>query len=380
MSLRVVADQNIPGVQEYFARLGEVQLVDGRGLGRRQLTRADILLVRSVTRVDEHLVRGTPLRFVGTATSGVDHVDRECLAGLGIGFAAAPGGNANSVVEYILAAIAAVDDALERLLAGERVGVVGFGHIGSALVARLQALGIECRVSDPWLEPSRVTCPAELAEVLSCDVVTLHPELTRQRPWPSYHLIDAKALGRMGRGQLLINASRGEVVDGRALVQRLAGGDGPVTVLDVWEGEPRIDHHLASLVRLGSPHIAGYSLDGKLRGTRMLRDAVCAHLGAEMDNGGPTPDDRPTMTLPPGTEGADLVRHLISASYDIALDDTLLREVLRSPDPGQGFDRLRRDYRVRRELAGQVVEATDASPAQLAVAEALGCRVVEGAE
>ena len=129
MSLRVVADQNIPGVQEYFAPLGAVQLVEGRGLERRQLAGADVLLVRSVTRVDEHLVRDTPLRFVGTATSGVDHVDRECLAGLGIGFAAAPGGNANSVVEYVLAAIAAVDDTLERLFGGGRVGVVGFGHV-----------------------------------------------------------------------------------------------------------------------------------------------------------------------------------------------------------------------------------------------------------
>jgi len=381
VTLRIVSDANIPAVSRYFRALGEVVPVDGRNLSPDQLRGADVLLVRSVTRVDEALLRDSDVQFVGTATSGLEHVDLDYLRARGTGFAHAPGANANSVVEYVLAAISALGDMLERLLAGGRVGIVGHGHIGRALSARLAALGIDHLSHDPWLEPGSMHNPAGLTEVLACDVVTLHPELTRREPWPSHHLLGKEALDALGGNQLLINASRGEVVDNRALRRRLARGGGPLTVLDVWEGEPRIDAALARLVNLGSAHIAGYSLDGKLRGTLMLWRALQRHLGIEA----PAPPRSPVLPTSPlvlrgtGTNAA-IVRDLLSQRYDIRRDDALLRETLTEANPAGGFDRLRRDYRERRELGGSAVIPGDGSEREAAVIHALGCHVADGGE
>lgn len=373
MTLLIVADENIPAVEACFGRLGRVRRVDGRRLQSAQLQGADVLLVRSVTRVDGELLQGTEIRFVGTATSGVDHVDRDFLRRQGIGFASARGANANSVVEYVLTAIAAVDDALERLLQGATVGIVGYGAVGRALAARLDALGIGFRVCDPWLDQGSIPHAAGLSSVLACEIITLHPDLNHRQPWPSYHLLGAAELGPMNGGQLLINASRGEVIDNLVLRRRLAAGDGPVTVLDVWEGEPEVDARLAALTRLCTAHIAGYSLDGKLRGTLMLRAALVAYLGREAP--GETLEKHRQVPLEAGNDlsGAGLIRRLLHTSYDIALDDVLLRASLAEPYPGIAFDRLRREYRIRRELAGSEVRVSHCTPEQLATIRALGC-------
>ena len=180
MTLHVLSDENIPAVEHFLGDWGVVSRFRGRDLRAADLVGVDVLLVRSVTEVNEELLADSAVKFVGTATSGVDHIDRDYLDQQGIGFAHAPGSNANSVVEYVLAAIAAVPGKLEQLLAGGSVGVVGYGHIGSMLSDRLRALGIEHRVYDPWLDQQLINQPASLMEILACDVVTLHPELTRE--------------------------------------------------------------------------------------------------------------------------------------------------------------------------------------------------------
>ncbi len=178
MTLRILADENIPAVEHYTGGLGAVTRFSGRSLRPEHLAGVDVLLVRSVTKVDAELLHNSGVRFVGTATSGVDHIDRDYLRQQGIGFQHAPGSNANSVVEYVLAAIAGVGDHLERVLAGAPVGVIGFGVIGRAVAARLHALDINYCVYDPWLDRAVIDHPAELAQVLDCAVVTLHAELT----------------------------------------------------------------------------------------------------------------------------------------------------------------------------------------------------------
>ncbi|HEY6132122.1 MAG TPA: 4-phosphoerythronate dehydrogenase, partial [Halioglobus sp.] len=274
MSLRILVDENIPAAEHFLGAVGQVRYVNGRMIERSQLQSVDVLLVRSVTRVDEALLSGSPVKFVGTATSGIDHIDRDYLQRRGIAFAHAPGANANSVVEYVLAAIATVGDKLEQLLAGGVAGIVGYGNIGKAVAARLAALNIRYLVYDPWLDQDAVPCAAELNQILDCDLVSLHPELTAAQPWPSHHLLGASELRRLRPDTLLINASRGQVIDNSALLARLEAGRGPLTVLDVWAGEPNISWDLLQRVTLGTAHIAGYSLDGKLRATRMLSDAV----------------------------------------------------------------------------------------------------------
>jgi erythronate-4-phosphate dehydrogenase len=382
VKLRILADENIPAVEYYLGALGIVTLANGRALTAAQLEEIDVLLVRSVTRVDAGLLQKSRVKFVGTATSGFDHIDRDYLASRAIGFAHAPGSNANSVVEYVLAAIAAIAGKLEQLLAGGIVGLAGYGYIGKALAARLGQLGIRYRIHDPWLAQHTIAQASTLQSVLECDVVSLHTELTSAQPWPSVHLLGERELEHLRPDALLINASRGPVVDNRALLERLQRGGGLHTVLDVWEGEPRVDAALLELVTLGSAHIAGYSLDGKLLATRMLADALYQHLDLPpLDTGSPIEQTKP-LVVPQGLSGAGLIRFLVQSRFDIRKDDALLREAVAQDQvqasAGKRFDALRKSYRERRELAGSVVSGAGLTPEQLVLVRALGC-VVGGA-
>jgi erythronate-4-phosphate dehydrogenase len=376
-ALRILADRNIPALDDFFGHLGDVRTVEGRGLQAADLRAVDVLLVRSVTRVDEQLLAGSPVRFVGTATAGLDHIDIPWLQHSGIGFAAAPGANANSVVEYVLAAIAAVDDYLERLLAGGRVGIVGYGHVGRLLAQRLRALGVGSLHYDPWLDQSALESPVSLAQVLACDVVSLHPSLTTADPWPSRHLLGPEALDRLGANQLLINASRGPVLANDALLARLRQPDAPRCVLDVWEFEPAVPPALLESVQLGTPHIAGYSHDAKLAATAMLAQALREQLqlgSVDLASGGRAP----VLELPPELLGADLLRHLCQLRYDLAADDRRLRAAVlgvAEADARAAFDQLRKDYPLRRELAGSPVRVVNER--QVPLVEAMGALVAE---
>ena len=366
--LRIVADANMPGLDGIPGLAVDYQ--EGRSICREHLANADALLVRSVTRVDENLLAGTGVRFVGTATSGFDHVDRAYLAGAGIGFSHAPGSNANSVVEYVLAAIATIDDFLEQLLAGEKVGVVGYGHIGKLLCQRLTALKIDFCCYDPWLDDSVVANACSLDKVLASRVITLHPSLILESPWPSRHLLSTPELAQITAGQLLINASRGEVVDNRALALHLRDQPEAPVVLDVWEGEPALDPRLLDKVAIGTAHIAGYSLDSKLKATRVLLTAMVGHLAIPELSPGNLDDGAEELSVDLPGEHAQALRSLLGARYQIMEDDRRLRVVadMAAGDSRQlaaGFDKLRKDYPVRRELAGSRVYATNGSAADL---------------
>ncbi len=375
----VLADENIPGLAEQLGDSVQLETLPGRSIAREHLLCADALLVRSVTRVNADLLAGTAVKFVGTATSGYDHIDRAWLAEQGTGFAHAPGSNANSVVEYVLAAVAETGDFLERLLAGGRLGIVGYGHIGRALARRLTALGINHCIYDPWLSAAELPVPAFFEEILSCDVISLHPALTLEAPYPSKHLFDAAALAGLGSKQLLINASRGPVVDNAALSVRLDRAEAPVVVLDVWEYEPRVDAALLEKVRYGSAHIAGYSLDGKLAGTAMLVQALAATLGIGLPSS-PAPGRAP-LALPALDSHAEVLRYLLGQCYRVADDDRRLRETtLTLPEKAaaDNFDRLRRDYPERRELAGSRVRISAGGPDHAALVRALGAEPIVG--
>ena len=380
VTLQILADENIPAVEYFFSGDTHVARLPGRAIGRAQLQHVDILLVRSVTRVDATLLSGTAVKFVGTATSGLDHIDQEYLCQSGIGFAYAAGSNANSVVEYVLAAVASVADTLEKLLAGGVVGVVGYGHIGKAIAERLDALGIRYCVFDPRLQQHTIKQAATLEQVLDCDVVTLHPELTTDEPWPSRHLLGIAELSRLGPDSLLVNASRGPIIDNMALLAHLRTGEGFSTVVDVWEGEPAINAALLERVTLGTAHIAGYSLDGKLLATRMLSDAVKEWRHVQSAALSSPAGTAPVLLLPEGFSRAQQIRYLLKSRYDISLDDALLRQaILGEPiieKRAQQFDQLRKTYRSRRELAGSLVRQSIPTAQQLEVIRALNCIAV----
>ncbi|KZX53351.1 hypothetical protein A3709_09460 [Halioglobus sp. HI00S01] len=374
MTLSVVADENIPGVEALLGAGAEVTRVNGRSLQPEQLRTADALLVRSVTRVDAALIANTKVRFVGTATAGTDHIDQQALASLGVRFCSAPGSNANAVVEYVLAAIAQSEQFLECLLSGGVAGIVGFGHVGRLLARRFEALGIRWQAYDPWLDESDIPAAAGFAEILHSDVICVHAELTDAQPWPSRHLFDQAALAGLTSSQLLINASRGPVVDNQALLRRLLEDAAPHVVLDVWEREPQVDPQLLANVAFGTAHIAGYSLDGKLLATRMLLDAMADEFHIELSGGPGTAAPSLPLVAPIAPERAAAVRELLAQVYRIEEDDTLLRKaVAEAPEAiATAFDGLRRSYRVRRELTSATLQLLQHDALVATTARALG--------
>ncbi len=282
----IVADENIPYWIPFFGDIGEIRRVNGRTLAPDQVRDADILLVRSVTRVDRQLLEGARVRFVGTATIGTDHIDQAWLQEQGIGFAAAPGCNAVSVAEYVLSVLSLYAEKRGGIedWSSLTVGIVGgVGNVGGELARMLERLDFTVKLCDPprqEAEEERAEEFVPLAEALECDVVTLHTPLTRTGAHPTNRMIAGSELAALGQDQLLINAGRGgEVIDGEALLARLQQADAPTVVLDVWEHEPRINPDLLDRVWLATPHIAGYSLEGKMQGTEMIYQALCRYLG-----------------------------------------------------------------------------------------------------
>ena len=391
MSLRLLVDENIPGVEQMADAGVDVLRFHGRHLCRSDLLDADAVLVRSITRVDERLLQGTAVRFVGTATSGYDHIDRGYLDAAGIAYAHAPGANANSVVEYVLAAVSACGDSLEKLLSGGCMGIVGQGHVGRLLAQRCAALGIRTREYDPWLEPSTLANPTSLSEVLRCDVVSLHCSLGTQPPHPSRHLLGERELALLAPNAVLINASRGAVIHNNALRGFLAHRDDVQVVLDVWENEPDIDTTLLQRVTFGTAHIAGYSFDGKLLATQILLRALDEALTASGNTAGHTHmaasrrfSASNAVIAPPAPRFVsnmarpEALRALLGQRYLIQDDDQQLRAAMADAAPtarAAAFDALRATYRPRRELWGSLVNVTNPSVDDLALLDALGCQV-----
>ncbi|WP_296930928.1 4-phosphoerythronate dehydrogenase PdxB [uncultured Marinobacter sp.] len=360
----IVADENIPLLDSFFGDIGEIRRVSGRTLSNEDVRDADILLVRSVTRVNRKLLEGSRVRFVGTSTIGTDHVDLDWLEQAGIRFSAAPGCNANSVAEYVLSVLSL--HAERRGLVDWSqlsVGIVGVGNVGGELAHKLERLGFDVRLCDPP-RADREEDDQEfvaLEEAMKCDVVSLHTPLTREGDHPTLGMIGRAELESLGSDQLLINAGRGEVIESSALLARLEQANAPTVALDVWEQEPRIHPELVDRVWLATPHIAGYSLEGKVQGTEMIYQALSHFLGLPVRKKAGQFLPEPALSKISFTSSADeedAIRIALRACYDPRRDDARLRNAMTgSPEErGVAFDRLRRDYPVRRECSSLKIQ------------------------
>lgn len=380
----IVADENIPLLESFFADIGEIRRVSGRTLSPDDVNDADILLVRSVTRVNEALLKDSRVRYVGTSTIGTDHVDVAWLEARGIAFSAAPGCNANSVAEYVLSVLSLYAekqgrDDWETL----SVGVVGAGNVGSELARKLDRLGFTVRLCDPpraEREEGAEELFCSLDEALECDVVSLHTPLIRDGQHATFHMIDAAKLERMTAGQLLINSSRGEVIDSAALLERLQGANAPTVVLDVWEQEPRINPQLVDRVWLATPHIAGYSLEGKVQGTEMVYQALCRFLGLPVRKKAGQYLPEPALSKLSFTSAAEETgagNIAMRSCYDPRRDDARLRLTMDLPaeDRGGAFDRLRKNYPVRREFSSVKIQLKGTSKSLQDTFRALGFKL-----
>jgi len=379
----IVADENIPLLEEFFAGFGEIRRVHGRSVDAEAVKDADVLLVRSITKVDRALLAGSNVRFVGTCTIGTDHLDLDYFAEAGIRWSSAPGCNARGVVDYVLSALVTLAELEGVSLAERTYGVVGAGQVGSRLIRVLRELGWQVKVCDPVRQAAEGGDYVTLDEIIAhCDVISLHTPLTRAGEQATWHLLDEARLARLQPGAWLINAARGPIVDNQALKNLLIEREDVQAVLDVWEHEPSVDGELADLCVLATPHIAGYSLDGRQRGTAQIYQAYCAFRGE-------APGIQLADLLPPpwlaevalnGLAEPDLAMAMLCrAVYDPRRDDADFRRKLTDNDAQQrsAFDALRKGYPTsRREIEGLRVRLDGYSPDLRKWVQALGCELV----
>lgn len=358
----VLADENIAAAADAFGQFGEVRLVAGRSIDRAMLAEVDALVVRSITTVDRQLLDGTPVRFVGTATIGRDHLDEEYLWKSGIRVVDAAGGGARSVAEYAITALLLLQSRGLLTIRKERIGVVGVGAIGQKVVDFLELLGATVVAYDPpRAEEEEEFESCRFDDLHACRAIVLAVPLTRDGEHPTHHMIDAEFLESLPPGASIINVARGGVVSSAALAPMLAEGR-LHAVLDVWEEEPEIDPALLGPTEIATPHVAGYSRDGKLRGTSMMTQGLAEHFGTE-DRWDPESSLGEAGRIEIGRD-LDPDEALLKAcltACPLTGDDRALRTTfpLSRKERARGFDFLRKNYPVRREFSAWRVVGGD---------------------
>lgn len=374
--MRILADENMPAVPELFGdRVASIVRVPGRAITNRQLQHADVLLVRSITPVTPELLSGTPVRFVGSATIGTDHIDIDGLAAAGIGFAHAPGCNADSVVDYVLAALCDRFKDQPDALAHQRVAVIGAGEVGGRLVRRLRRIGLSVVVYDPPRQQAG-TGPVislndddfvSLEAAFRCDIVCCHTPLTTAGPDRTDHLITPDLIDQLPQGALVLNAGRGRVTPAATVREAVKSRPDVRWVLDVWECEPDVPSDLRYHCWLATGHIAGYALDGRIRGSWMMLDAVGKWAGWS--------DLQPLSSYLPASEALVLAdaehrsvwSELVGAvrqAYPLRADHERFLAMM-AGGGADAFDTYRKNYPARREFSQRVLTGASGEAADL---------------
>lgn len=351
--IKIIADENLAYSKELFSQFGEVKLLNGRKILNSELQDTDAVIIRSITQVNESLLAGTNVRFVGTATIGTDHLDIEYLKSKEIMFASAPGCNSYSVAEYVMASLLYSATKNDFSLKDKSIGIVGIGNVGSKVVRFCEALGMKVLKNDPPLSrQGKLKDSVTFDEILEADIISLHVPLSFTGEDKTYHLLNENNLRTLNENTLLINTSRGSVIDGVALKQTITQKNLAV-ILDVWETEPDIDPELLGKVLIGTPHIAGYTLEGKVNGSLMIYDALADFLKK---------DKSPNISLPvvnnnqflfdSSVRTEESLNNIIKQIYSIEEDYSRLLNVnsMNDSEIGRYFDTLRKDYPLRREF------------------------------
>ncbi len=378
--MKILVDANLPLGRTLFGTLGDVTLVDGSRLTREQIGNAELLMLRD-TPLNAALLEGSSVRFVGSAITGTDHIDKPWMAKAGIRWVNAPRANGESVADYCLAALLEYAHMRHRTLAGATVALIGVGWIGSKVRARCEALGMRVLCCDPPRRNNPRDVEAQgflsLPEVLSeADFVIPFVPLTREGAYATWHLLDAEALEGMKYGAVLVNMARGAVCDTDATIAALRSGRLADGIFDVWEGEPDFSPELASLAFLATPHLAGHSYEGKVNGTVAIYHAACDYLGRRPAIS-PTlpPPIVPRIVIDAGGQSEEEMLWFVTQKLSMIVADHLAFTDLFSLSQTarrRRFVTLRRTYHYRRQFCATTVAIRHGTPGLFAKFEGLG--------
>ena len=351
--MKFLCDIALPNSVEVFSQYGEVALKNGRQINADDLVDVDVLIIRSITKVNEDLLsKANKLKFVGTATAGMDHIDTALLDKKGIAYSNAQGSNCESVGDYILSVLLVLAEKYSISFEGKSIGIVGCGFVGSQVYNKAKALGLTIVKNDPpRFKAGDKTCSATLDEALACDIVTLHVPLIQDGEYKTLHLIDEQNLLKLKPNAIFINASRGNVVDNEALSEFLEKRSDIKVWLDVFEGEPEINcKKLLSQVDGATAHIAGYSYESKRRANVMLANTLAHVLKLEEPKAYqmPKPEIESTTLGKVENLDLDLIRRLVFSVYDVRRDSLMFKNCFKN---AKSFDAMRSNYRERRELS-----------------------------
>jgi erythronate-4-phosphate dehydrogenase len=380
--MKIVCAETVLLGHDALSNAGKTVVIPDREISRDNLLDADALVVRSKTKITEELLGGTPVKFVGTATAGIDHMDTAWLESNGVYWTAAPGCNANSVSEYLIASLLVLGRRHGCDLEGKTIGVIGCGHVGSRVAAKCEALGMRVLRNDPPLaaisaDPDFYPLETVLSE---SDIATLHVPLVKNGPWPTVRMADYRFFEQLRPGAVFINTSRGDVCDYDALLDARQGGAVSHMVIDVWNPEPAFRIDVLEAADLASAHIAGHSFEGKINGTIACYQDLCNffELPRTWDISASLPDPQvPVVEIDcVGHDDEHVLNEIIKPVYDIAVDDARIRGAAVSDEitRARNFDTLRKNYRIRREFSATEIQANRASPGLMQKIKGLGFR------
>ena len=369
-SLKIVADQQIVLAKEVFSRFGDVELVEGRSIHHDLIKDANVLLVRSITRVNEALLKNSSVSFVGTATSGTDHIDIDYLNNSNITFYDALGSNARSVAEYVLSSLLVLSEQKDFDLANKTVAIIGHGQVGSRVSHFLNTLGVKCLVNDPPLQALNPENDfVEIEDIYQADIITLHVPLISDGEFPTYKLVGDKFLEKLNPDVTIINTSRGQIIDEAALMAFKEENTEATLILDVWCNEPKINIDLINKTFIATPHIAGYSYDGKLKATEMLFNDLNSYLDTKLSLPDSFKTEQEILNI-----DHDEIQLPVLQSYDVRSDVAALKQMsnLEEKEHASYFDNLRKNYPIRREFRNRVIRSSKMTASTLQKLQQLG--------
>ncbi|MBN1416538.1 MAG: 4-phosphoerythronate dehydrogenase PdxB [Bacteroidales bacterium] len=348
--MMVVADDKIPFLKGALEPFIDIEYCPADQITPARIRHADALLVRTRTKCDSRLLEGSGVKFIATATIGFEHIDTDFCSQQGIYWTNAPGCNSASVNQYIASALVSLSRKKNFKLKDRVLGVVGVGNVGKKVVHTAEILNMHVYLNDPPRVRNEGVCGFLSLEsiIRECDIISFHVPLSFDGPDKTFHMVDESLLSRLNPGTILINSSRGEVVDTVALKKALHARQVHDLILDVWEGEPVIDRELLSMSTYATPHIAGYSADGKAKGTTMAVQALSRFFNLGIDDWEPEdlplPDKTVIMIDCKELDAEDALGEAILATYRIEEDDQRLR------DSVETFEKQRENYPLRREF------------------------------